>query len=220
MNEQGVRQACQDGDLDLLKQYITRDNINRDIFFSDTPIEICTGYFHIACMRWLIDMGADFKRALSQAVILNKLECIRFYLSYHPDLNDAFQYGKQTALHLARTCEAAKLLLHGKANVDARDSLNRPPLVIALGRKNDDLARLYMYYGARIDTAAYSCKWIKPYEYQLEDERKKFTPIAHALLCVLKKKKIPKDLAMHILTHMVLPEDFTLYRRCKRFRYE
>jgi ankyrin repeat protein len=220
MNKQWVFQACQDGDLESLKQYITRDNVNEDILFSETAIETCTINSHIACIRWFIDMGADFKRGLLQAVILNKLECIRFYLSYHPDLNDPFQYGKQTTLHLARTCEAAKMLLQGKANVDARDYLNRPPLAIALGRKHDDLARLFMYYGARIDTNMYSCKWIKPYEYQLEDERKKFNPIAHALLCVLKKKKIPKDLAMHILTHMVLPEDFTLYRRCKRFRYE
>lgn len=218
MNDQWV--ACQSGNLDLLKQCITRGNLNDDIVLGEKPIEIYTRYSHIACMRWLIDMGADFKRALVNAVSFNNLDSIRFYLSYHSDLNATIEYGRQTLLHLARTCEAAKLLLHGKANVDARDSLNRPPLVMALQHRNDDLVKLFMYYGARIDTDAYSHKWIKPYEYQLEDERKKFNPIAHALLCVLKKKKIPKDLAMHILTHMVLPEDFTLYRRCKRFRYE
>ncbi len=60
--------ACLSNDLDVMKRYITRDNVNTLVTMDVpwTPLRIALDDEDVACVRWLVqDMGADVMSALA-----------------------------------------------------------------------------------------------------------------------------------------------------------
>lgn len=116
-------------------------------------------------VQFLIDNGADINiknklgnSPLHHAIIQKNVAYVKFILQYQPDIGQAHGPNNLTPLHLAVlpnipsdiSFQIAKLLVDHGADVDAKDSLGRTPIMLALDDRKIEVVKLLAQSGANI----------------------------------------------------------------------
>lgn len=216
MNDKGVCQACRDGDLDALKNLITRDNVNTPIidwsYRSErlTPLELCSFNGRLECVKWLVEiMNADLGTSLMEAVLDSNHDCIEYLLASGADINRKDKSG-MTAIYRADDFYLKKLLELG-ADVNVIDNNGFTILASMFSIYYTcgydeiyiDMIKLLILYGARIKDIKLHVKntRIPAWMYEYESECRQKTRIAFLYVC--RENRIPKDLARDVAKRMI-----------------
>ncbi|XP_074220640.1 ankyrin repeat and SOCS box protein 18 isoform X2 [Camelus bactrianus] len=125
-----------------------------------TPLCIAAARGHTACVRHLLDRGADpdaspgGRGALHEACLGGHTACARLLLQHRAD-PDLLSAEGLAPLHFCRTAAslgcAQALLEHGASVQRAGGAARDTPLHVAAQRGLDEHARLYVGRGARVD---------------------------------------------------------------------
>lgn len=198
MNE-GVLKALESNSLDMLKQVITRNNVNC-VISGLTASEHAADKNALLCLQWLLeDMGANLGGSLIFAAVNSNIECVKYllYCGANPNstLYDAMSGSNVPSLSkyynisllryvIARAC---------KNGNDLDFELIARLLIEAGGLVNDsemfgDEYDLLITIKSNMRTKQMRCKAVMP-----------------ALFFCIRKFGAPRDLVRHLLKNYVAP---------------
>lgn len=217
--EETIIAAIKAGNLPALKRLLNWENKDIDLRGA-TPLELCSAYGHILCVRWLVEeIGAPLRSAFNFACTGDNLECVKYLVQCGADINgvgDRGQYNSPLECAVNNLAIFRYLLsLRPKISHETRTRTLTKLLneVRAPGNGTcNEAIYIMLQCGTRIPiglfySAAYTIFTFKLLEYETALDKKYVRCIQAmvTLMFVLKEKGVPKALSKHLCNTAVLP---------------
>ncbi|XP_072314780.1 uncharacterized protein [Eucyclogobius newberryi] len=155
---EGVHKAAAEGDLDKLKELVTKKKtaINRLHKIHGTALHIACAVGYDQVVQFLVDRNANLKcrddqgqTALMKAVQGNHQTCVSILLKNCAD-SKIPDFEGNTALHMAASISIARQLLNHGANINSHTN-SLTPLIVAVCKDNIEMARFLLKGGANVN---------------------------------------------------------------------
>ncbi len=123
-----------------------------------TPLFLATGFQNINYMTWLIQRGADVNStnksqqwtALHSATDNDFRQGMSLLLASNATVNMKNEKG-QSALHLAKSKDAAMILINNHADINLKNNQGTPPIATFMMSLKEDIVMLLAQSGAALD---------------------------------------------------------------------
>lgn len=198
MNE-GVLKALESDLVDMLKQIITRNNVNC-VITGLTTSEHAAQLNALLCLKWLLeDMGANLGASLVFAAVNSNIECVK-YLLYRGANPNSTLYNAMSRANVSSLSEYYNISLLEyviiracKKGIDFEYELVARLLIEDGGRVNDynmfgNEYNLLVKINSNMRTKQIRCKAVMP-----------------TLFFCIRKLGVPRDLVRHLLKNYVAP---------------
>lgn len=205
-----ILEACRSGNLKTLQQCITLNNVDDILDGHNTAAEICCIYNHVPCFRWLVEHAhSDIGKCLIMSISNYNAEVVEFLVKTGRADANQIDIGGWIPLHHAfKYPQMIKVLLPYTHNVDLESSNGLTPLACSLLCSEPDSAKILMENRARIENVKIPGGvpyWASDYQTEVDQKRRNSALALKALMCVFKKKGVPKDATVWAMREFLLP---------------
>lgn len=206
-----IYEACRTGNLKTLQGYITINNVDDIVDGHNTAAEICCIYDQVVCFRWLAEYAySNLGKCLIISISNYNANIVKFLLQTGRADANAIDTGGWIPLHHAfRYPHIIEILLPYTHNVDLESNNGLTPLACSLLCSNRDAAQILMDNRARIENVALPGgrvpQWAHNYQIEVDQKRRNSALALKALMCVFKKKGVPKDATVWAMREYFLP---------------
>jgi ankyrin repeat protein len=149
--------SIQIGNLDLLKKYITSDNVNLKDRSGYTLLHIATNTEKNEIAKWLVGKGADVNlhcnghTVTSLALSKGNFELFDFYIKNNGDCKGRNQLNLLHEAANKNRIDIVETLIEKGADPNQLNNIHNTPLTIAVNHKNKEICQLLLENGACVN---------------------------------------------------------------------